>query len=89
MARSALYVIQVTAGKEERARRLILRLLPDVVEDCYTPAYEVMRRVRGEWRLVRGTLLPGYLFVQTANPEKVAHGLRGGACLHEASWQQR
>lgn len=76
MARSALYVIQVTAGKEERARRLILRLLPDVVEDCYTPAYELMRRVRGEWKLVRGTLLPGYVFVQTSNPEKVAHGLR-------------
>lgn len=76
MARSALYVIQVTAGKEERARRLILRLLSDAVEDCYTPAYEVMRRVRGEWRLVRGTLLPGYVFVQTSDPEKVAHGLR-------------
>lgn len=76
MARSALYVIQVTAGKEERARRLLLRLLPDFVEDCYTPTYEVMRRARGEWRLVRGTLLPGYVFVQTANPEKVAHGLR-------------
>lgn len=76
MARSALYVIQVTAGKEERVKRLILRLLPDTVEDCYTPAYEVMRRVRGEWKIVRGTLLPGYVFVQTSNPERMVHGLR-------------
>lgn len=78
MAKSALYVIQVTGGQEERARRLVLRLLPDVVEDCYTPAYEAMRKVRGEWRLCRGVLFPGYIFVQTADSAALAHEL---ACV--------
>lgn len=76
MSKSALYVVQVSGGGEKRVRRLILRLLPDVVEDCYTPAYEIKRRVRGEWKLVRGTFLPGYVFVQTSDPEAVMQGLR-------------
>ena len=76
MPRSALYVIQVTAGREERVRQLVLKLLSNEVEDCYTPAYEAMKKIRGEWSVVRGTLLPGYVFVQTSNPGAVAHGLR-------------
>ena len=76
MARSALYVIQITAGREEHVRRLVLRLLQGAVEDCYTPAYESMKKVHGEWKLVRGTLMPGYVFVQTRDPETVAQSLR-------------
>ena len=64
MAKSSLYVIQVTGGREEHARQLVLRLLPDVAEDCYTPAYEAMKKIHGEWRLCRGVLFPGYIFVQ-------------------------
>lgn len=76
MARSSIYVIQVTSGKEESVRKLVLRLLAPAVEDCYTPAYESMRRVRGEWKLVRGMLFPGYIFVQTSRPAAVAQGLK-------------
>ena len=75
MARSSLYVIQVTGGREEHARRLVLRLLPDVVEDCYTPAYETQKKIHGEWKLVRGVLFPGYVFVQTSDPSALRHGL--------------
>ena len=75
MAKSSIYVVQVTSGKEERARQLVLRLLASVVEDCYTPAFETMRRIRGEWRLVRGLLFPGYIFIQTSDPEAVARDL--------------
>lgn len=75
MAKSSLYVVQVTGGREERARQLVLRLLPDVAEDCYTPAYEAMKKIRGEWRLCRGILFPGYIFVQTTNPATLAHRL--------------
>lgn len=75
MAKSSLYVVQVTGGREEHARELVLRLLSDVAEDCYTPAYEAMRRVRGEWKLCRGVLFPGYIFVQTADPTMLAYRL--------------
>ena len=76
MPRSALYVIQVTAGREEHVRQLVLKLLSNEVEDCYTPAYEAMKKVHGEWTVVRGTLLPGYVFVLTSSPGAVARGLR-------------
>lgn len=75
MAKSSLYVIQVTGGREEHARQLVLRLLTDVAEDCYTPAYEAMKKVRGEWRLVRGVLFPGYIFVQTSDPAALRRAL--------------
>ena len=75
MAKSSLYVVQVTGGREEHARSLVLRLLSEVVEDCYTPAYEAMKRVRGEWKLVRGLLFPGYIFVQTSDPATLANRL--------------
>lgn len=77
MGRSSLYVIQVAGGREERARELVLKILPDVAEDCYTPAYEAMKKVRGEWRLVRGLLFPGYIFVQTSDPVELANRLAG------------
>lgn len=75
MAKSSLYVIQVAGGREERARQLVLRLLPDVAEDCYTPAYEAMRKIHGEWKLCRGVLFPGYIFVQTTDPAALAQRL--------------
>ena len=75
MARSALYVIQVTAGKEEHARRLVQRVLSEVVEDCYTPSFESLKKLHGEWTLCRGVLFPGYVFVQTSNPAALAQGL--------------
>lgn len=75
MAKSALYVIQVTGGQEERARQLVLRLLPDVAEDCYTPAYEAMKKIHSEWKLCRGVLFPGYIFVQATDPAALAHRL--------------
>lgn len=75
MAKSSLYVIQVTGGQEERARGLVLRLLPDVAEDCYTPAFEAMKKIRGEWKLSWSVLFPGYIFVQTSDPAALARRL--------------
>ena len=75
MAKSSLFVVQVTGGKEAHARELVLKTLPDVAEDCYVPAYEAMRRIHGEWRLHHGLLFPGYIFVQTPDPATLANRL--------------
>lgn len=72
MARAKLYAVQVASGREERTRRLLQRALGDVVQDCFTPVYETKRATRGEWRLVRLMLLPGYVFVRTRDPQAVA-----------------
>ena len=76
MARARIYVIQVTSGREERTRSMVLRLLGDVVGDCYTPGYECARKVGGEWRTVTRMLFPGYVFVETADPAGLLQRLR-------------
>ena len=66
------YVAQVQAGRESATRDLCLRLVsPDVLEECFMPEYETMWRVRGEWKLARRLLFPGYLFFVTGDAEEL------------------
>ena len=71
------YVIQVGGGKEKSAHRLIERFVPErLMKELFIPQYEIMKRYEGEWRTCTETLLPGYLFVVTNQPEKLAVALR-------------
>lgn len=76
MARPRLYAVQVTSGQEEHVRTMLLRQLPDVASDCYTPAYECARKVAGQWRTVTRMLFPGYVFVETPDPAALRDRLR-------------
>lgn len=72
-----MYVVQVVGGKEKHVLGLVERLVDDgLVQECFIPQYEIQKRVRGEWRLRTEILLPGYLFVVTRQPEKLAAQLR-------------
>lgn len=46
-----------------------------MINDCYVPRREVMRRVEGEWVTTRETLFPGYLFVETKEIRRVMDSL--------------
>lgn len=72
MALPKLYAVQVLGGAEERTRKLLAHTLGDLIEDCFTPSYETKRATKGQWHTVRKQLLPGYVFVQTREPDKVA-----------------
>ena len=64
------YVAQVQAGRESSTLEMCRRLVPpSVMEDCFMPEYEVMWKIRGEWRLVKRLLFPGYLFFVTDDAE--------------------
>ena len=71
----ALYVIQVIGGKEQRVCDLINCQSKGMINDCYVPRREVMRRVEGEWITTRETLFPGYLFVETREIQLVMESL--------------
>lgn len=71
-----IYVIQVIGGRERTGAELLRKHAGDVVEECFLPTFELMRRKDGEWRKVRELLFPGYLFVKTADPERLAARLR-------------
>ena len=70
-----LYVIQVVGGTESRVCDLINKLLNDIVDDCFVPRREVMRREEGQWKRVRETLFPGYLFAKTNDIQHVSERL--------------
>ena len=71
----ATYVIQVMGGREDYVRDLMGKLANDMVEDCFVPRREVLRREGGAWVSVTETLFPGYLFVVTNKIEEVSQRL--------------
>ena len=46
-----------------------------MINDCYVPRREVMRREEGQWATVRETLFPGYIFVETREIQLVMESL--------------
>ena len=71
------YVVQVVGGRERRVLQLVERLVDgDVLQECFIPQYEIMKKVKGEWRLRTEILLPGYLFIITNKVDQAANELR-------------
>ncbi len=60
------YVAQVSSGQETVVRDMCKQLIdPRILQDCFLPEYETMRKIKGEWRRVRRLLFPGYMFLVT------------------------
>ena len=60
------YVVQVVGGRERRVLHLVEQLVDDdVLQECFIPQYEIMKKIKGEWRRRSEILLPGYLFLIT------------------------
>lgn len=72
----SMYVLHVPGGRERTARDLIVKLLSDLVEECFVPVGEVMRREGGAWVRAEQLLFPGYVFVVTGSVENLARRLR-------------
>ena len=73
----ALYVIQVAGGKEGRVAEMISKYISEgLVKECFIPRYEIMRRYKGEWHKRVESLVPGYLFVECKDVERLSEELR-------------
>lgn len=60
------YVAQVSSGQESAVRDMCKQAIDSqVLQDCFLPEYETMRKAKGEWKHVRRLLFPGYLFLVT------------------------
>lgn len=71
------YVVQVRAGSEENVRKQCQRMIPEtVLERCFLPCYEEKRHIRGEWKVQKKVLFPGYLFVITERMQELYEMLR-------------
>lgn len=66
------YVIQTIAGKEEDLMVFIRALLGrENYEACFTVHAEWMKRLGGEWQIQIKPLFPGYVFIETQEPERI------------------
>ena len=63
------YVIQVYTGQEERIALQCREKAIEEREEVFIPLVERMTKVRGEWVPVKTRLFPGYVFVETDNPQ--------------------
>ena len=72
-----IFVIQTINGQERHVRNLIERMVGQpLVEECFFPTYMVKKSYKRTWRLVEKKLTPGYLYLVTADIERVASALR-------------
>ena len=72
-----MYVIQVRTGSEQHTVDLFDSFVAsELIEECFVPKRELMKRVKGEWRLCRELLFPGYVFVETRRVRELSAALR-------------
>lgn len=72
------YVAQVNSGQESAVRDMCKQMIDsEILQDCFIPEYETMRKIKGEWCTIRQRLFPGYLFVVTDSISSLLPKLRG------------
>lgn len=71
------YVIQVQGGQEEKTAELIRKqVAPCVLDECFIPKKERLKKYRGEWRRMEEILFPGYVFAAAREPAELYHQLK-------------
>ena len=70
------YVIQVMSGREHQMAERCKTQLLSANEEVFIPMYERKRKIKGEWKLQRAVLFPGYIFFSTENIEDVFYRLK-------------
>lgn len=71
------YVVQVATGNEDTVKELCTRQISSaILEECFIPHYEEMKRYRGSWHKNQSILFPGYVFVVTEHIEQLGQELR-------------
>ena len=75
--RTVWYVIQVKGGTEENIRQQCQNTIhPTVLEKCFIPYYEVMKRYQGKWNKEKKILFPGYVFTVSDEVEELYFELK-------------
>ena len=71
------YVLQIAPHEESRIEQILRESMPSsLCKQCFHPMRRRTRKIRGEWIETSEKLLPGYVFVETDNPEMFYKRLR-------------
>jgi transcription antitermination factor NusG len=72
------YAIQVKSGEEERLKVILDKIrTKDSYGECFVPLFEDVKRSGGKCRIGFRKLFPGYLFVESDDPQKIFETLMG------------
>ena len=72
------YVVQVKSGEEVRMKALLDRLrVEGAYEECFIPLLEDVKRSGGKVSISFRRLFPGYIFVDSNEPDRLFDILRG------------
>lgn len=72
------YVIQVKSGEEQEMKALLDKLRTEgAYGECFVPLFEDVKRSGGKCRIGFRKLFPGYLFVESDDPQKIFETLMG------------
>ncbi len=72
------YVIQVKSGDETRMKTLLNDLrIEGAYGECFIPLFEDVRRSGGKCRIVFRRLFPGYIFIESVDPDRIFQTLKG------------
>ena len=72
------YVIQVKSGEEQEMKALLDKLRTEgAYGECFVPLFEDVKRSGGKCRIGFRKLFPGYLFVESDDPQKIFDTLMG------------
>lgn len=71
------YALQVRVGKEEEVACACRRIVQeDILEECFIPKTERMKKYEGKWHKMQVPMFPGYLFLVTGKIDEVHKGLK-------------
>ncbi len=71
------YVIQVRSGTEEEIQGQCQKIIEkEILEKCFIPYCEQMKRYHGEWHKETRILFPGYVFLVSKDREKLYFRLK-------------
>ena len=66
------YTIQTLGGQEEKTVDMIRKMVsPDLIEECFVPKRERLKKYRGSWNKVEEVLFQGYAFVISNRPKEL------------------
>lgn len=77
-----IYVIRVFTGKEQKTKKMIEHVVsPEAVSELFLPIRVRQKKYKGAWHEVRESLVPGYLFAETDDPERLYSELKNVLAL--------
>lgn len=73
---SNYYVIQVYTGTEKKAVETIKKNVPkEAIGDCFYVVKRRKKKYQGTWHLTEENCFPGYVFLETDDPQEMARSL--------------